>query len=318
MAVRKSDAPAAGLVPPLRAVQVFEAVGRCGAVTAAAEELGVSPGAVTQQIQALERYFGVRLVQRSGRGIELTRWGAIYLPHATAALEQLRRGGKELDRARRSNHLSVSTFPSITNRWLGPLLFDWKKIHPDSNILIAGSEAEPRLEENEADFRISYGKRLRCHQRSQRLFTDYVFPVASPALLARTAAPKRPSDLLHFPLLWVDWGPDHVAPPSWSDWLTACGVAVDEVPCALTFSLSSAALDAAVEGRGLMLAQHSMVGRDLATGTLVRLFDRSWPLLQPYFLAWNGAALDKPQGVAFLAWLVNEARRFDCETSRVG
>src|SRR6267142_2650705 len=246
-------------VPPLRAVQVFEAVGRCGAVTAAAEELEVSPGAVTQQIQTLERHFGVRLVQRSGRGIELTCWGALYLPHARAALEQLRRGGKELDRARRSNHLSVSSFPSITNRWLSALVFDWKKIHPDSSILIAGSEAEPRLEEHEADFRVSYGNRLRCHRRSQRLFTDYVFPVASPALLAQTGAPKRPSGLLHFPLLWVDWGPDHVAPPSWGDWLAACGVATEEVPCAVTYSLSSAALDACVEGRGLMLAQHSMV-----------------------------------------------------------
>jgi LysR family glycine cleavage system transcriptional activator len=315
MVPTKSKVRTACLTPPLRSVQVFEAVGRCGTVTAAAEELEVSPGAVTQQIQVLERHFGVRLVQRSGRGIELTRWGAIYLPHASAALDELRRGGKELDRARRANDLSISSFPSITSRWLGPLLFEWKELHPDSNILVTGSEVEPKLEASEADFRVSYGKRLRCHQRSRLLFTDYVFPVASPKLLMRIGPPKRPSDLLHFPLLRVDWGPDHVAPPSWTDWLAFCGVKADEVPCALSYSLSSAALDAAVEGRGLMLAQHSMVGRDLRTGVLVRLFVHSLPLLQPYFLAWNAGALDRPRGVAFVAWLVDKARRFDWETA---
>lgn len=315
MLVRNNNLLPATVLPPLRAVQFFEAVGRCGTITAAAEELDVSPGAVTQQIQVLEKHLGVRLVQRSGRGIQLTQWGAIYLPHAKAALEQLRRGGRELERARRIKYLAVSAFPSLTNRWLGPLLFDWKRLHPDSNIRVDGSESEPRLEENEADFRISYGGRLRCHQRCQRLFTDYVFPVASPKLLAQLGRPERPLDLLRFPLLWVDWGPDHVAPPSWSDWLAACGMNTHEVPCTLTYSLSSAALDAAVEGRGLMLAQHSMIVRDLTTGTLVRLFDRSLPLREPYFLAWNGVALDKPQGTAFLAWLVNEAKPFDWDVS---
>ena len=306
-----------GSVPPLRAVQVFEAVGRCGAVTAAADELGVSPGAVTQQIHSLERHLGARLVQRSGRGIELTSWGAMYLPYATAAMEQLRKGARELGRARRSNHLAVSAFPSVTNRWLGPLLFEWKKLNPSSSIRVEGSESEPRFDENEADFRISYGARSRCHQRYRHLFTDYLFPVGSPALLAANGPPKRPGDLLSFPLLWVDWGPEHDAPPSWRDWFAACGICSDHIPCTLTYSLSSAALDAAVEGRGLMLAQHSMVGRDLATGTLVRLFDRCLPLPQSYFLAWSGTALDKPQGAAFHSWLISEAKRFDWQTSEV-
>src|SRR4051812_28680270 len=100
--------------PPLRAVQAFEAVGRCRSVTAAAEELEVSPGAVTQQIRLLEKFLDCRLVERSGRGIQLTSWGALYLPHATAALEQLRKGARELAQARQSSHLRVSALPSLT------------------------------------------------------------------------------------------------------------------------------------------------------------------------------------------------------------
>src|SRR5262250_70856 len=147
-------------VPPLRAVQAFEAVGRLGSISAAADELGVSPSAITQQIHLLERHLSARLIQRNGRGIELTTWGTTYQPFAAAAMEQLRRGGREVTRARRSNHITVSALPSLTNRWLAQLLFDWMKLHPKSSIHVDGSETEPRLEENEADFRISYGARL--------------------------------------------------------------------------------------------------------------------------------------------------------------
>ena len=302
--------------PPLRAVQAFEAVGRCGSVTGAAEELGVSPSAVTQQIHLLEKYLDLRLVERSGRGIELTSWGTMYLAYAAAAMEQLRKGGRELGRARRSNHLVVSAFPSVTNRWLGPLLFAWKMLHPNSSIHLEGSDTEPRLEENEADFRISYGARCRSHQRYRHLFRDFVLPVGSSALIAGGGPLANPGDLLNFPLLWVDWGPEFVAPPTWRDWLAGFGVSTDHVPCDLTYSLSSGALEAATEGRGLMLAQHSMVAGALAAGTLVRLFDHCLPLTDSYFLAWNGPALDKPHGAAFHTWLTNEARRFDWQVAQ--
>jgi LysR family transcriptional regulator, glycine cleavage system transcriptional activator len=89
------------------------------------------------------------------------------------------------------------------------------------------------------------------------------------------------------------------------------GVPTDHVPCDLTYPLSSAALDAATEGRGLVLAQHSMVATALAAGTLVRLFDRYLPLPESYFLAWNVSALDKAHGAAFHTWLTSEAKRFD-------
>ena len=296
-------------LPPLRAVQAFEAVGRCGSVCAAAEELGVSPGAITQQVHVLEKFLDLRLVQRSGRGIQLTSWGLRYLPHAAEAMERLRKGGRELAHARQSNRLHVSALPSLTNRWLGPLLFEWKKLNPDAIILLEGADAEPRLEEGEADFRISYGQRRRFHTRYAYLFTDSVTPVGTPALLA--GQPMSPTDLLKFPLLEIDWGPEYVATPTWHDWFTGLGVSCDSLNCDLTFSLSSAALDAATDGRGLVLAQHSMVAGALAVGTLRCVSDRCLPLPESYFLAWNGSVVDKPIGVAFQSWLRSEARRID-------
>ncbi len=296
--------------PPLRGIQAFEVVGRRGSVTAAAEELAVSPGAVTQQIHALEKFLNFRLVERHGRGIRLTTWGTLYLSNVRAAMDLLRKGVQDLERARVSNHLAVSALPSLTNKWLGPLLFEWKRLNPDVNILLEGVDPEPRLDEGEADFRISYGARRRSHKRYAHLFTDFLIPVASPLLIDR-ALFADPRALMKFPLLWIDWGPEFVATPTWRDWFTSVGVPADRVRCDLTFSLSSAAIDAAIEGRGLVLAQHSLVAGALNAGSLVRMSDRHLPLPESYFLAWNGIALDKPLGIAFRDWLTAEARRFE-------
>lgn len=226
-------------------------------------------------------------------------------------MDLLRKGVLDLERARVSNHLAVSALPSLTNKWLGPLLFEWKRLNPDVNILLDGVDPEPLLDEGEADFRISYGARRRSHQRYLHLFTDFLIPVASPSLLINRAPLADPRALLKFPLLWIDWGPEFVATPTWRDWFTSVGVLADCVRCDLTFSLSSAAIDAAAEGRGLVLAQHSMVAGALTAGTLVRTSDRHLPLPESYFLAWNGTALDKPLGIGFRDWLAGEARRFE-------
>src|SRR5579859_78001 len=211
-------------LPSLRSIQAFESVGRTGSVTAAAAELGVSPGAISQQIQALEKHLKFRVVQRKGRGLELTRWGMVYLRRVSEAMQQLRKAKEDVDRARQSNHLIVSALPSLAIGFLGPMMFKWKMLHPSIEILIDGKDPEPRLDEGEADFRVSYGNRHRQHARFTNLFTDRVIPVASPALLAKRKRITGPRDLLQFPLIWVDWGPEYLPPPSWRDWFAAAGL----------------------------------------------------------------------------------------------
>jgi LysR family transcriptional regulator, glycine cleavage system transcriptional activator len=298
-------------LPPLRAVQVFEAIGNCGSVTAAAEALGITPSAVTQQIRLLERHLKVRLVCRGGRSIQLTDWGRVYLNRVAAGFEQLRTAGDEVDRARRSTHLAASALPSVATKWFGSLLCKWRENHPSGSVHLEGADAEPRLDEGEADFRISYGSRRRKHARYVDLFTDFVVPVGAPALLRGRAVPLQPREILSFPLLSVDWGPEHAAPPSWYDWLGLFGVSCEGLRCDVSFSLSSAALDAAIEGRGLVLAQDAMVRDALAAGRLVRLSDRYLPLPDSYFLAWSDSAIDKPLGAAFHTWVVSQARHLD-------
>jgi LysR family glycine cleavage system transcriptional activator len=304
--------------PPLAAIRAFEAVGRTGSVTLAASELGVTSGAITQHIHSLERHVGRRLVERSGRGIELSVWGKLYLPRLTLGFAEIRKALDDMERGNDSNHLIISTYPSLAAKWLGPLMFGWKEQHPDATALIAGVHPEPNLDEGEADFRISYGERQRHHTRYTRLFSDHLLVVASPALVARVGTLAAPRDLLKWPLLWVDWGNEYAALPSWRDWFSAVHVDAGQLHRDLVFSLPGAAVDAAVESQGFALVQHSMAASALALGTLVRVLPPELPLPESHFLAWSGAALDKPLGAAFHAWIIREAHRFDREETARG
>ena len=298
-------------MPPLRAVQVFEAVGRHGSVSRAAEDLGVSAGAITQQVHALEAHLKVRLLQRSGRGVALTSWGTLYLERISVGMEQLRRAKDDVERSRRSGHLVVSALPSLATKWLNPLAFDWIKEHAQASVRLEARDAEPQLERGDADFRISYGARLRSHVHTSRLFTDFVTVVASPQYLASSPAPKEARDLLKRPLLWVEWLPEYLVLPYWSDWFRSQGIACDGLRCNLSFSAPSAAVDAAMEGRGFALVQHSIAAGALATGALVKVFPHVLKLPEPHFLAWSTAALDKPLGALFQVWLRALGRRFE-------
>jgi len=298
-------------LPPLLAMRAFEAVGRTGSVREAAGELGVSSGAITQQVHLLETHLGIRLVQRNGRGIELTAQGKLCLPHLTMGFGELRKACDQLEIGKRSSHLVISTYPSLATKWLGPLMFDWKKQHPNASATISGVHPEPALDDGEADFRISYGNRHRRHSRYTHLFTDRLVVVASPALLAHAGPLSNPRDLLKWPLLWVDWGNEYLPPPNWNDWFASAGISINELQRDLVFSFPAAAVDAAIEAQGFALAQYSVVASSLALGTLVRVLPPELPLPEAHFLAWSAAALEKPLGAAFHSWIINEAKRFD-------
>jgi LysR family glycine cleavage system transcriptional activator len=109
--------------------------------------------------------------------------------------------------------------------------------------------------------------------------------------------------MMKLPLLDVDWGPEFPEFPHWADWLEHYGPATRARAPQMTFSLASASIDAAIEGRGAVLAQHSLAARALADGSLIALFDLTLPLPESYFVAWSLTAREKPAGAAFYAWL---------------
>lgn len=289
---------------PLKAMQAFEYVARHGSVTKAALELGVSPGAISQQIRKLEHHLGLRLLERSGNGVDLTSWGRMYQKGLTAAFDELRQTHAALDHARASSGLVVSCLASVASRWIGPKLFDWHALHPAARIRLIGAEAEPILHHDAFDFRISYGDKSRGFSHFTELFTDWVVPACAPSLIAGRDV-RTADDVLSYPLIGIEWEQQHRPAPTWLEWAASVGGHQRRPEAELAFSLSSSALDAAVNGRGFALAQMAMIAEDLAAGRLVIPFDHRLQLSEPYFLAWDRAALDKPFGAEFRAWVVS-------------
>jgi DNA-binding transcriptional LysR family regulator len=292
---------------PLKGLQAFEAVGRCGSVTAAAVELNVSPGAISQQIRKIESFLGITLLERAGRTAELTLWGRLYHQEISKGFEQFAIAQQVLERARNENALVLSALSSVVNKWIGRRIFDWQALHPEAHVRVTGRDREPRMGFDEVDFRVSYGSDVLQHEHYAELFRDWVVPACSPALMEN----RKPSasDLLRYPLLHVEWERHFTPYPSWSEFATKVGVQFKETSPGLSFTLSSSAIDAAVNKRGIVLAQMSMIADELEAQTLIIPVDIRIPLRESYFLAWDRSALQKPCGRAFRDWLIAISRQ---------
>lgn len=296
-------------LPPLRALLVFDAVGKCMSMKRAAAELAVSPGAVSQQIKLLEDALGMQLISRNSARLQLTEFGQVYHQSISAALQRLRNAHNEALAMRRSNTLLISALPLLASRWLAPRMFEWQQMHPDITMHLEGAISEPQPGAGHVDFRISYHDKIRHFENSVALYTDSLIPVCSPHLAQSGPPLKRPADLLAYRLLTIDWTPILDPPPTWQDWFTLAGVAVEGCNDPFIFSLSSLAIEAALDGRGVALAQHSMIVDDLRAGRLVAPFPYRLKLASPYYFAWQQSVFDKRGARDFHRWLIGLARQ---------
>jgi LysR family transcriptional regulator, glycine cleavage system transcriptional activator len=294
--------------PSLRAMQAFEAFGRLGSVTDAAEELGVSVGAVSQQLYNVEAATDMRLLERRGRNVELTLWGKQFYNDISSGFNLLRIAQENLARATSDRCITISCLPSLAGKWLGSQLFDWQTMHPQATVRLIGEDKEPNLGDGQIDFRISYGKKIKNFERTAELFTDWAVPACSPKYLAKHPI-KVADDILKLPLLGITWSRDQGASPSWTEWATSIGAPYKKSDGEVSFSLSSAAIDAAINGKGFVLAQLSMATEDIVSGRLVVPFDLRLKLAEPYFIAWDRAALEKRYGAELRTWLTAVAKR---------
>lgn len=295
-------------LPTLRAIQVFEAFGRLGSATAAAAELGVTVGAISQQLHKAEAEVGLRLVERKGKVISLTARGREYHGDVKSAFDTLRKAQTRIARLRSEATLTISCLPSLASKWLGAQLLDWQAAHPTATVRLIGDDTEPRFGADDADFRLSYGDLITRFDHRTELFTDWVVPACSPEFFARLSL-RNPADILNAPLLGIEWARDQGAAPGWGDWAARIGISRRKAAGEVAFSMSSAAIDAAINGRGFVLAQLSMAADDIASGRLVVPFDIRLELAQPYALAWDPAALEKPLGAELRTWLKAISRR---------
>lgn len=289
-------------LPSLGALAAFEALVRCASIKDAAEDLAVTPQAVSQQVKALEHQLGVRLVRYAGRRWHLTAAGDAGADTLRDGFAELRRAVARMRAATRRPRLTVSVDPALAATWLVPRLARFHAAHPGLDVLLEASVREADVAAGEADVGLRYGRGGYPGLHAERLFDDRIFPVCSPALAAGEPPLAAPGDLARHALIHLDWQSAAGHWPGWRDWLAAAGVDGVDAARGPRFSDHALALQAAAAGQGVALASRPLADDALAAGTLVRPFATELDTGRGYDAV--RAPGEPPTAVAaFLEWL---------------
>jgi LysR family glycine cleavage system transcriptional activator len=285
-------------LPPLNALRAFEAAARLGRMTAAAEELSVTPGAISRQVRQLEQALGVPLFEGAKNKPQLTAAGASLWPALSSALDQMETAVREV-RSGKAGTLDVSCFSTFTVKWLIPRLYDFNALHPDIEIRLSAAGHAVDLERDRHDLAITVAERGREATATLRpLFVERLGPVMAPALAAQ-ANVRKPGDLAGLPLLHTKTRPE-----AWQTWCTSRGVALPSQGGPV-FEHYYFTLEAAVGGLGVCIAPWHLVMDDLRAARLVAPlgFEESAYQYMARRRAGPHARLD-----SFCAWLEKQAR----------
>jgi LysR family glycine cleavage system transcriptional activator len=296
-----------GHLPPLGALRAFEAAARLNSFTKAAEELHVTPAAISHQIHALEADLGVGLFHRRNRRVELTAAGRLLLPGLSEAFSGIRAAVGRVRAQGGSGALTITASPSFAAKWLVLRLHRFQAQYPAVDVRISTSDEIVDLTTGDFDLAIRYGTGRYPGLEVEFLLKNEVFPACSPRLLESGPPLRTPDDLRRHALIHdtaVDRDP---LAPTWGMWLRAAGVKEPPTAGGLTFSSGSMALDAAIAGHGVVLAYSTIAAADLAAGRLVRLFSLSLPDLFAYYIVTAKGARARPKVRAFCDWLRREA-----------
>jgi len=293
--------------PPLNALRAFAAAARHMSFTKAAEELRVTPAAVSHQIHALEQDLGVKLFHRRNRAIELTASARMLLPGLVEGFAGINAAVSRLRSHHHTGALTVTTAPSFAAKWLVLRLHRFRERRPDIDVRISATDEVVDLSKGEFDVALRFGTGNYPGLTVELLLENEVFPACSPRLVEAGPVLRCPEDLRHHALLHDQTVEKDPLVPSWSMWLKAAGVKDFGTEGGLSFSNAHLALDAAIASRGVALANSTIAAADLAAGRLVRPFALGLPNPFAYYLVALPGALERPKVKAFRDWLRAEA-----------
>lgn len=299
-------------LPPLNALRAFETAARHMNFSRAADELSVTPGAVSQQIQNLEDYVGAPLFKRTPKGLLLTDAAQTALPALREAFDRLGEAASLLTAAVDGRRVTVSAAPSFAAKWLVPRLGRFEAAHPEVDVWLSAGMELVDFASGEVDVAIRYGSGRYPGLEVQRLMSETVIPVASPELLAERAL-DSPEDLAHHVLLH-DGSPDaDESCPDWQMWLTARGIRGVDGARGPRFNQSSLVIEAAMNGRGVALAKRALAQADIDAGRLIAPLQIATAVDFAYYVVHPKAKGRLSQVKAFVKWLGEEASQHEAE-----
>ena len=289
----------------------------------AADELHVTPAAISHQLKALEDYLGVKLFRRANRRVELTPAARAAAPHLHEGFKAIFEAVEQLRAAERNNQLTVSAAPSFAAKWLMPRLYRFVSRHPQIDVRLSARmrSSRPQLrglsvrrEINDgsldgADLAIRFGDGDFPDMQVHRLLELTVAPMVSPHTLRAEHPLTVPDDLRHYTLLHDETGYFASGRLNWDCWLDGAGAAQVHTAHGVHFSHANLALDAAVDGLGVVLSVTALAAGDLAVGRLTLPFDFSIKADYGYYVVCDPADAERPAIQAFTSWLLEEATR---------
>jgi LysR family glycine cleavage system transcriptional activator len=290
-------------LPPLNTLPCFEAAARLLNFSKAADELSVTPGAISRAIKHLEDQLGVQLFERETRSVRLTTVGEPYARAVRDVLEQLAAATAMATTRRSESTLNVTTSDGFAGRWLVPRLYRFHRAHGDIDVRVATTGKLTNFRGDGIDIAVRYGGGNYPGLTSEFLTDEEVFPVCSPRLLKGAHALRKPEDLKHHRLIRDTY------PIDWAAWLSSAGVKGVNPRKGLTFDSYTFAVDAAVKGEGVALGRTMLVGDDLAAGRLVRPFKHTLKGVASFYVVYPPEAIRQRKVRVFRDWLFSETPR---------
>jgi len=296
-------------LPPLNALRAFEAAGRHLSFSKAAEELHVTPAAISHHIKGLEEQLGVALFRREPRRLLLTDAGQRALPGLREAFDRMATTLAEIEQSAEGELLTISATPSLASKWLLPRLRHFRRANPELEVrLDASAHLVDFSRETDVDVGIRHGTGDYPGLEVEWLMTTSRTPVCAPTLLDGPNPLRTPQDLRHHTLLHVPWQCCGATDPDWPEWLASAGVTDVDAERGPRFNEYAYAIQAAVEGDGVVLATDVLVADDIAAGRLVKPFGSGLAGETPfgYYLVYPPAKARVKRVKRFREWLLDE------------
>ncbi|SAL61322.1 LysR family transcriptional regulator [Caballeronia terrestris] len=291
-------------IPPLKAIIAFESVARTKSVNRAADELGLTPSAVSHQIANLESAVGRALFTRLGRGLVLTPTGQQYLADVTGSLADLSRATERASSQTGVEILRIHSSPSFGLMWLLPRLASFQEANGDIQLNLACSYEDVSFTSGYYDVDIRHGYAHWTDVHVKTLRNEFVAPLASRDYLERFPV-NKPDDLLERRLIFSE-----TPLVQWQQWFGKFGVAVTRKAFDFSFDRSYMSLEAAALGHGIALESTMLASVHLERGSLVPVFDRSFAVeVGAHHLVYPSQNADLPRVARFLAWAENQVAR---------
>jgi LysR family glycine cleavage system transcriptional activator len=302
-------------LPPLNALRAFEATARHLSFSKAAEELHVTPAALSHQIRGLEDLLGLKLFIRRARSIELTEAARLIHPGIRTGFESLRVAIDQLDQGRKDRVLVVSSTPGLTAKWLVPRLYRFLTKHPDIDTRITASVGYANFITDGVDIGIRLTSGAHPDLYVEKLSDEWLLPLCSPRLLEADPPLRSPADLPRFNLIQIDL-PGVV--PTWEDWMQMAGIEGIDTRRGLRLNVADHALDAASEGAGVVLGYKVVASHDIGLGRLVAPFGPEIPVPgRSYFFVCPKGDEKRPAIKAFRDWVFAEIQETAALLDRV-